>query len=482
MTGTGTKKAAPITATTAVPPTSVISGSPAGCLKINRAFETTQAINRIRNPINQGWEADQKADSVADMDTVHRKKRIAFYEEIPDFWHDLYGMEYALLDVKKESTVFIDSVRDASDKVYKVYRKTADLLRELSDDSLLELGFPEESLSYIRFKSIPQECIIGRFDFVVRGGEVKLLEFNSDTPTFLKELFLVNGKVCDWFSCADPNADLEEQLGLELRRALLASWRSLERDGSPKIVFSSHSDHEEDYLTTRYLQSLAGVHSEFVSLDQLQVRTGSEAGVYTPSGERIDVLYRPTYPIEHLVDDADPDTGDKVGMELIELVVDGKLAILNPPSAFLMQSKGVQALIWGLHESGSAFYTEEEHEWISDFFLPTYLDAEVFEGRGSTYVQKPAFGREGDTVRVIEASGRVVMKDAKETYKDTLPVYQEFIELPRLDIRTDEGPKPASLMIGSFVLNGLPAAIGYRAGNAITDNESYFLPIGIAED
>lgn len=482
MTGTGTKKAAPTTATTAVPPTSATSGLPAGCLKINLACETILVINRIRNPINQGWEADRKADSVADMDTVHRNKRIAFYEGIPEFWHDLYGMEYALLDVKKESPEVIESVRDASDKVYKLYRKTADLLRELSDDSLLELGFPEESLSYIRFKSIPQECIVGRFDFVVRSGQVKLLEFNSDTPTFIKELFHVNGKVCGCFSCDDPNAGHEEQLGLELRRALLASWRSLEREGSPKIVFSSHSDHEEDYLTTKYLQSLAGVHSEFVSLDRLQIRTGSEAGVYTPSGERIDVLYRPTYPVEHLVDDVDPDTGEKVGQDLIELMLAGKFAILNPPSAFLMQSKGVQALIWGLHESGSEFYTKEEHEWISAFFLPTYLDAEVFEKRGATYVQKPAFGREGDTVRVIEASGRVVMKDAKETYKESLPVYQEFIELPQVRIRTDEGPKPASLMIGSFVINGLPSAIGYRAGNAITDNESYFLPIGYEED
>ncbi|MEL3974513.1 glutathionylspermidine synthase family protein [Rossellomorea oryzaecorticis] len=417
------------------------------------------------------------------MDTFHREQRIGFYEGISDFWHDLFGMEYALLDVKKESPDAVDAIRDASQKVYKVYRKTVDLLRELSDESLLELGFPEESLSYIRFKSIPQECIVGRFDFVVLDdGQVKLLEFNSDTPTFIKELFHVNGKVCDYYSCDDPNAGLEEQLGLEVRRALLASWQTLERDGSPKIVFSSHSDHEEDYLTTRYLQSLADVPSEFVSLDQLQIRSGREAGVYTPSGERIDVLYRPTYPVEHLVDDVDPETGDKVGLDLIKLVLDRKLAVLNPPSAFLMQSKGVQALIWGLHESGSEFYTEEEHEWISSFFLPTYLDPDAFEESGVTYVQKPAFGREGDTVKIIEASGKVVLQDRKETYKESLPVYQKYIELPRYGIRTDEGVVQASLMAGSFVINGLAGAVGYRAGNAITDNESYFLPIGFGED
>ncbi|OIU72959.1 glutathionylspermidine synthase family protein [Rossellomorea aquimaris] len=418
------------------------------------------------------------------MDSTHRREQRAdFYEGIPDFWHDLFGMEYALFDIKKEPMAMIEAVRDASEKAYHVFVKTAGLLRELGDESLLELGFPEESLPYIRTKSIPQECIVGRFDFVAgEDGRLKLLEFNSDTPTFIKELYHVNGRVCDHFSLDDPNAGLEERLGLELRRALLASWRSLGRDGSPKIVFSSHSDHEEDYLTTRYLQSLADVPSEFVSLDQLQVRTGREAGLYTPSGERIDVLYRPTYPIEHLVEDVDPDTGEKSGLDLIKLVLDGKLAVLNPPSAFLMQSKGVQALIWGLHESGSDFFTEEEHEWISAFFLPTYLDPDVFESSGATYVQKPAFGREGDTVKIIEASGRVVLQDPKETYKETLPVYQEYIELPRHDIRTDSGVVEASLMVGSFVINGTAGAVGFRAGNAITDNESYFLPIGIGED
>lgn len=48
----------------------------------------------------------------------------------------------------------IEAVRDASEKAYHVFVKTAGLLRELGDESLLELGFPEESLPYIRTKSI----------------------------------------------------------------------------------------------------------------------------------------------------------------------------------------------------------------------------------------------------------------------------------------------------------------------------------------
>ena len=409
---------------------------------------------------------------------MHRNKRREFYKDIPDFWHDLYDLEYALLDIHQTSHDTILAIQEASKRVYAIFDKTADLLRELDDETLLELGYPEESLSYIKCKSVPQECIIGRFDFVVSNGDMKLLEFNSDTPTFIKELYHVNEKVCEYFDCTNPNAGMEEQLSKELKRGLLSSWQSLQREGDAKIVFTSHADHEEDHLTTKYIQKLADVPSEYVSLDQLQIR---DEGLFTPGGERIDVLYRQTYPIEHLVDDQDPLTEEKVGQELMQLVLDNKLAVLNPPSAFLLQSKGVQALIWGLHEERSTFFTEEEHQWIDRYFLPTYLDSETFEESGMTYVQKPAFGREGDTVKILEATGKVLLEDKNETYKQTLPVYQKFCPLPVAVITTDEGEKEASLMVGSFIINGNPGAIGIRAGNAITDNESYFLPVGIQE-
>lgn len=37
-------------------------------------------------------------------------------------------------------------------------------------------------------------------------------------------------------------------------------------------------------------------------------------------------------------------------------------------------------------------------------------------------------------------------------------------------------------MTGTFLLNGIPSAFGFRDGNQITDNLSYFLPCGIAQE
>jgi glutathionylspermidine synthase len=207
-----------------------------------------------------------------------------------------------------------------------------------------------------------------------------------------------------------------------------------------------------------------------------------ERGLYDHNGEKIDVLYRQTYPIEHLIDDEDPVTKDKVGQLLMKLVEEKELAILNPPSAFLLQSKAIMALIWGLYEARHSFYTTEEHDWISTYFLPTYLDEDFFQQQGITYVKKPSFGREGDSVEIYRGNGEKIDEDRHKTYEDSLPIFQQFMKLPQMTVQTEQGKKTVHYMYGCFYVNGQASAIGIRAGRQITDNESYFLPVGLKKE
>ncbi|WP_071393625.1 glutathionylspermidine synthase family protein [Bacillus tuaregi] len=421
-----------------------------------------------------------------------RQERQRFFENIEGFWHDLFNTEYALYDVKKETTAGINRIRQAAERIGHILFKAAPLLRQLDEETLLQLGFPKPALSFIRLQTLPFESVIARLDLAVTADEIKLLEVNSDTPTFIKETFSVNGEVCKAFGLINPNEtcakELREAIQLALKMALQSLGKREAHRRSPSIVFSSHNDHEEDRLTTKYLQELAGLPSQYLGLSQLRLVPESitengqiliEKGLYDSHGEKIDVLYRQTYPIEHLVEDEDPATKEKVGQLLLKLVEEKELAIINPPSAFLLQSKAVMALIWGLHEEEHAFFTAEEHEWIHSYFLPTYLDEDYFLEQEISYVKKPSFGREGDTVEIFSGSGEKVAEDAHKTYQDSLPVYQQFIKLPKTVIQTVNGSKNAHYMYGCFYINGQASAIGIRAGRQITDNEAYFLPVGI---
>lgn len=156
-----------------------------------------------------------------------------------------------------------------------------------------------------------------------------------------------------------------------------------------------------------------------------------------------------------------------------------KLAIINPPSAFLLQNKAVQAVIWGLHENGDDFFTEEEHKWIAQYFLPTYLEADPFLLDQLPYVKKPIFGREGDTVQIFGASGNLLLEEQHKTYCDIPSIYQKYIELPHTNYFSEKGKQNGHKLIGSFLINGMPSAIGFRVGGEITNNLSCYLPAGI---
>ncbi|PGC26271.1 glutathionylspermidine synthase [Bacillus pseudomycoides] len=406
--------------------------------------------------------------------SLYIKKRSEFYSRFSHFWSDLYGSEYSLFHIFEITEQTIQDLQLATERMGKVFFKTARLLRTLSDAQLLELGFPSSSLPFIRMKSLFPESVISRFDFAMTDTGIKMLEFNSDTPTFIMECFQMNGEVCKELDYHDPNNNQERLLSSGITKAVMEAAKGIER---PNVVFTAHHEHMEDWNTTRYLSQLCQVSNKVVSMSELRI---TKDALLDGDGVPIDVLYRQAYPIEHLVEDRDPNTGDLVGIELLQLVKEGKLFIINPISSFLLQPKSVQCIIWGLAEAG-AFYTNEEQQWIQEYMLPTYLEADLFLGKNS-FVQKPSFGREGDTVIIRDKDTNIVNQNSYQTYKKELPVFQKYIKLPVVSLETEKGNEELSYVFGSFLIAGKPSSIGIRAGEKITGNESYYLPVGIKKE
>jgi glutathionylspermidine synthase len=406
---------------------------------------------------------------------LFRQTRLKAYEGMEYFWADLFDKEYALYDMVYFSKKEIEDIRDATNAAGQIFYKTAKLLRNSPDSTLQQLDIPEKMIPFIRHQGLPVESVIARIDLAKTPEGYKVLELNSDTPTFEKEVFRVNGYMTNLFGVQDPNEGLEKELASSVRKAIHESAIKLNKT-DPYIVFTSHDDHIEDYYTTLYLLELADLPARYVPLHQLNIISGE--GLFDDEGQKIDILYRPTYPIEHLIEDRDQETQELVGIQLLELVRDKKIAMINPISAFLLQSKAVQSVIWGLMEIDHPFYSADEKETIKRYFLPTYLEEDIFISKGIQYVKKPCFGREGDTVEIYKDQ-RKIMEDKYKTYISSTPVFQQYVDLPSHPIQTTEGIKEGKLLIGSFLVNGKASGIGIRAGNQITDNTAYYLPLGI---
>lgn len=408
----------------------------------------------------------------------YHEERKAFYSRIRNFWADLYGEEYALFDMKMVESNEIEQIRLTSERVGHIFFKVCHLLRNVPDQTLIDMGYPKETIPFIRLKTLKAESVISRLDLIPADNGYKCIEINADTPTFIKELFYINGEVCKEFSVENPNLGMDFFLSKTIRDSI---EEDINRAGcnDPYVVFTAHEDNVEDRETVLYLQKVSGVSSKFIPLHKLHIQKG--VGLFDDEGNQIDILYRQTFPIESLITDEDEE-GNKIGIWLLELVQKGKLTVLNPPSAFLLQNKAVQGIIWGLHVEKHPFFTDEEHQWIERYFLPTFLEPDYFIESKISYVKKPAFGREGDTVEIYNEKGELVDEDVQKSYTEYLPVYQQFQEHPTTLFQSEKGKQEGKLLIGSFLLSGKPSAIGFRVGGSITNNLSYYLPVGMKKE
>jgi len=395
-------------------------------------------------------------------------------------WDMMYGQEYALADLYGLGRSLLQEMRTAAEALGRIYARTVRVVQQGEPALWRELGLPEATYGAIRLcidESIA--TLIGRFDFAVTPSGVKMLEFNSDTPTGIVEAFHVNGRICAAYGAEDPNRGCSRQLTEAFGR-LLQAYRE-QGYAAERVVFSALDWHEEDAGTTRYLLRQSGIAgASFAALADLRLMDERLWAPAEASGEcgplrPVDVWYR-LHALEKLAEDRDAD-GFPTGEEALRLTAERRVAIINPPSGFVAQTKALQALIWNLHEAGE-FYTPEEHEAIGRYMLPTYLEPR-FASAGIPYVAKPIFGREGSDVTIYGADGLAAERSAEDEYADQPMVYQQYVQLPEIETETLAGRFRGSLLWGCFLIGGAPSAVIARVGGKITGNLSYYMPAAL---
>ncbi|WP_246066994.1 glutathionylspermidine synthase family protein [Paenibacillus koleovorans] len=392
-------------------------------------------------------------------------------------WDRMYGEEYAVASVVSVSAALRTEIAEATERLGRVFNRTLHMAR-LGEPALFEaLGLPEATWRAVRVyvsESLP--TVIGRFDFAETPRGLKMLELNSDTPTSVVEAYAVNGRVCELVGMGNPNAGMTSHL----REAFTGAAVAYAAAGFAvdRVAFSALDWHEEDAGTTRYLLAQSGLEGRFVPLSDLRVYEDRLCEWKDGRHEPIDLLYR-LHAMEKLAEDEDEEDGYPTGAHVLDLLARGRLCSINPPSALLAQTKAFQALIWNLHAAGDGgFFTQEEHEAIEAYMLPTYLEESSLAGV-RPYVTKPVLGREGGAVTLYGADGAVQERDGEVNYWEQPMVVQEQVDLPVVELETERGVERGRMLWGSFLTGGKASAIVARAGGRITGNLSYYVPIGL---
>lgn len=386
-----------------------------------------------------------------------RAARVRQLAEMGFGWADLDGEAYWVDQAVAMNGRVWEELQEASGLLWTVFDKAArfvigrrDLYELLSIPPVLWEGLdrvpPEAPGLLSRY---------ARFDFSVGlGGTIKLLELNADTPTGYVEAAVATPWMCSQYGLHSPNTAMAEQV----RRAFA--------DAPPAYAACiAYGSHAEDSGTIDMLVRHMGQPVSCVDTLDLWV---DEGVLKDAEGQSIDSLFA-LYPKEWMgVDDG--------GEALAYSIETGRLLILNSPHAVILQSKGLQAVIWGMHELHAPLFTEEEHDAIEAYMLPTYNEP-VFAGH---YVEKSMFGREGGSVRMYGSGGGMEVTDREgfDTSVFFRPVFQERADLPRIRLHDGEG----YLLTGVFMIHGQACGLLGRAGGLITGNSSHFVALGVRKD
>jgi len=331
------------------------------------------------------------------------------------------------------------------DEILAIEKATAELwtmcldaVQHVMDEGLYErFAIPEWIISYIeRTWTEDHPAIYGRFDLCYKNGQIKLLEFNADTPTSLFEAGIVQ-----WFWLQD--FDKTQDQFNSVHEKLIDYWKYLKAYLNPgPLHFTCLKETLEDLTNTEYMRDCAlqaGLQTKLVFVDD--IGWNSNANVFVDmENEPIKNVFK-LYPWEWLLSD---DFGKKI------LEDRNRAFWIEPAWKMILSNKAILPILWELYPA---------HPYL----LPAYFE----NNKLTNYVKKPILSREGANISLVRNNDLLQHNDGaygKEGY-----IFQELFELPDFG-----GVYP---VLGSWVIGQEPAGMGIReADGLITSNTSRFVP------
>jgi|688.fasta_scaffold00826_27 glutathionylspermidine synthase len=279
-------------------------------------------------------------------------------------------------------------------------------------------------------------AIYGRFDLCVKNGQIKLLEFNADTPTSLYEAGIVQ-----WFWLQDFNAS-KDQFN-SIHEKLIAYWKFLNRFlHNNSLHFTCLKESLEDLTNTEYMRDCAiqaGLNTQLVFIDDIGWDEMNQQFVDLEE-TAIQNIFK-LYPWEWLVNES---FGENI------LKAKNEPYWIEPAWKMILSNKSILPILWQLYPN-------------HPLLLPAFFEP----GSLTNFVKKPKLSREGANIEMMQ-SGIATNKTGGE-YGEEGFIYQALFSLPEFD-----GKYP---VIGSWIIGQEAAGMGIReADGLITDNKSRFVP------
>ena len=377
-------------------------------------------------------------------DMVQQLLEVGFdYYNLPStdgsyYWSDNIAYEFTLAE--------IDKIEDATNELHAMCMDfVADEVKQGDYERYRFTDLQKNLIEHSWRENAPH--LYGRFDFGYDGDNLKMFEYNADTPTSLLEAAVVQWQ---WLEQVEglPNRDQFNWIHEELitRFSVLQQQR-----GKTGFHFAAMGDAgREDWGNLDYLADVAynaGWHIHRLTIENIGYDSDTQQFVDL-NNHPIETLFK-LYPLEWMTT-----------TEYAPHMLNSATQFFEPAWKLLLSNKALLAKLWQKHPN---------HPYL----LPTYFNRHDITDRNVIWVKKPLLGREGANVFYYEKSNGLEFaakgSEHSNFYANAGYIYQQKFELPNFD-----GMYP---VIGSWVVGDVACGMGLREDfTAVTGNDSHFIP------
>lgn len=322
-----------------------------------------------------------------------------------------------------------------------------------------EVGWPWAAFELARqHPAWPDTTPLGRLDWVQdREGRWWVLEFNSDTPSGVREADGAEAWVARHLGLPGLSSRLLDEVARAVAERCAAAGIC-----RPRLGIVSEVAYLEDYAQALFMgQRLAPACATVVVGDPSNLTLGRR-GVRL-CGQPVDALYR-IYAVEQWF-------GAPRFPRLLERALAGEVLLLNDLRTFMAQNKALLAWL----SSGRVSLPPDEAAVVRRHLPETTVATALPRGAGRDVVVKEFFGREGAEVYL---GSRLRQGDWEEVRRWGTFVAQRRVHVQPLQA-VDEGARGPYLArrrpcVGVFVCHNRFAGCYSRLGGPVTERHAQY--------
>lgn len=329
-----------------------------------------------------------------------------------------------------------DNIFDATNQLWEMCLTAVEHVIE--NNRLDEFKIPKFIQPYL-IESWENETpsIYGRFDFAFdKNKQLKLLEFNADTPTSLFECGVVQ-----WLWMENYYGETKDQFN-SVHDKLIDTWKMLKPYLKGETLhFTCVRESLEDLTNVEYLRDCAiqaGINTKLIYIDEIG---WNNVNFVDLEEDTITDIFK-LYPWEWMVNEtfAYNIKNDEIRANWIE-----------PAWKMILSNKAILAVLWELYPNHS-------------LLLETYFNT---PNEMKDYVKKPLLSREGANITVVKNG--ITTEETTGEYGEEGYIYQELAELHKED--------SGYSIIGSWIIGQESCGITFRESDKIiTTDKSRFVP------